>query len=622
MAERLGVCWLRCGDLRISDNPALAAASQHPETAIVFPWSPTEEGEWSLCDTALELLLRDALFELSEELRRRGSRLLVIEASSTAEALAPFLQAGSALYYHRRTEPAEMKREREVEAVCSREKVRSKSFAAFCLKDPAALKVLDAVDKGQHVFKAFWSAFHSAGSVRTATPEPRRIGAVPTRLTERSSPILRPESSGLLEEWRPLTEAEAWRRFAVFSQTRLQSYQGSITRDGGPQAKESRLSPYFRLGLLSMVGVYWEVDHRRPEVAKWVRRQAWRDYAYWMIAAWPQLSTVPQRLAYESLPWMPKDSPLLAAWQQGQTGYPLVDAAMRELKQTGYLQQHLRHLVGQFLVEVLHVNWVDGERWFHKTLADCDVAINAMMWQHQGLSGVSQWLTMIQCHPVHEAKRIDPTGTYVRRYCPELATLQLPALHAPWSASASTLEKAGVRLGVTYPKPVIEDLDAARRAFRQLMVDARLARPDLMRGGADTMSLPNHAPIRALTEKSISGGSPSPATATGKSAGADGKARGKGGKGRTHDSKGDTKSGKGGGKSNTGSRYVYYDDSSAAPTGDKSVGKDNRWRKARDEHGNAGQSQSYYSTTAESHDAKKRRWQAKKIPEGDMLMGA
>lgn len=617
MAERLGVCWLRCGDLRLADNPALAAASLHPETAVVFPWAPDEEGEWSLRDTALELLLRDALYEFNEELRRRGSRLFLIKANSSVEALAPFVRAGAVLYYHRRTEPVEIKREREVEAACSRQKVRSKSFAAFCLKDPSAFGVLDAVDGGQHVFKAFWSAFHAAGVVRAAVPEPRGIGAVPLQFPNVSSPIVRPEASQLLKEWQPLTEDEAWRRFAIFSETRLQSYQGSVTRDGGPQAKESRLSPYFRLGLLSMVSVYWEVDHRRPEVAKWVRRQAWRDYAYWMIFAWPQLSNVPQRLAYQSLSWTPQSSPLLTAWQQGQTGYPLVDAAMRELKQTGYLQQHLRHLVGQFLVEVLHVDWVDGERWFHKTLADCDVAINAMMWQHQGLSGVSQWLTTIQCHPVREAKRIDPTGDYVRKYCPELAALRPPILHEPWSARPSTLEIAGIHLGVTYPNRVIEELDEARHLFRQWMIEARLARPDLMRGGADTMSLPNHEPIRALTEKSISGGSPTLVTTPGNSSGVGGKSLGKGAgrsaafvKGSTHERKGAGRRGTGGSNS---SRYVYYDDSVVVSVECKSKAEGNRWNKVHHEQGS---SQSYY-TTAQNDGAKKRRWQTKRIPEDD-----
>merc|ERR1719240_93485 len=132
----------------------------------------------------------------------------------------------------------------------------------------------------------------------------------------------------------------------------------------------------------------------------------------------------------------------LEAWRRGRTGYPLVDAAMRELLSTGYIQQNVRHTVGQFLVEVLHIDWREGEHWFHVALADSDLAINAMMWQHQGLVGVSQWLTGIDCHPVRHAKKADPSGSYVRTWVPELARLPLEALFAPWQARPEVLQKA------------------------------------------------------------------------------------------------------------------------------------------------------------------------------------
>ena len=131
----------------------------------------------------------------------------------------------------------------------------------------------------------------------------------------------------------------------------------------------------------------------------------------------------------------------------------------------------------------LQVSWVHGEQWFHVTLADCDAAINAMMWQHQGLCGVSQWLTSVECHPVRHARKCDPDGAQVRRFCPELAGLPVEHLHAPWAAPPGVLRAAGVELGRTYPHRIVQDYDAARQRFMEKLQDCRSAQRALMVGG-------------------------------------------------------------------------------------------------------------------------------------------
>ena len=288
----------------------------------------------------------------------------------------------------------------------------------------------------------------------------------------------------------------------------LARYVGSVTRDAGPAGKESRLSAYFRLGLLSMVSVYWSIDRSTPQGSKWLRRMAWRDYAYWMLSYWPRLPTQPMRPAYSNLEWASHGN--LVAWREGRTGYPLLDAAMLELRQTGYLQQHLRHVTGQFLVEVLGVSWVEGERWYHICLADADAAINAMMWQHQGLVGVSQWLTTIECDPVLHARKCDPDGSYVRRFCPELAQLPTAFIHTPWKAPPNILSAAGVRLGDNYPHRVVHDTEGARVAFMDRFRSCRAAAPEgcIDAAGNDVIDRPlqcqgRRGSIFALTEKKV-----------------------------------------------------------------------------------------------------------------------
>lgn len=226
----------------------------------------------------------------------------------------------------------------------------------------------------------------------------------------------------------------------------------------------------------------------------------------------------------------------MEAWRRGRTGYPLVDAAMRELLSTGYIQQNVRHTVGQFLVEVLHIDWRFGEHWFHLSLADSDLAINAMMWQHQGLVGVSQWLTGIDCHPVRHSKAVDPSGAYVKKWVPELAKLPVAHLHAPWLAPASVLQAAGVTLGSAsgnYPCCIVDDVEGARAMFLKQMRRCRETAPDgcISRDGCDMISSPGGSGpgIWALTERcfrSGSGDGGAPAKGVGK-----GKGKTKGGKG-------------------------------------------------------------------------------------------
>mmetsp|Transcript_126226 Transcript_126226/g.243339 ORF Transcript_126226/g.243339 Transcript_126226/m.243339 type:complete len:783 (-) Transcript_126226:288-2636(-) len=550
--EPVHVAWLRIGDLRLRDNPALWHAAQGGAAVLpAFVWCPAEdrlhacpgqesEGhrDWSYEGTTLQAMLATALRNLDLSLYDKyRNRLCILGKASrgqgSAAALVDAAQTAGAtvVHYNRREEPAERRREEELELLCKRAGIQVRRHSAFLFRDPEHCPIFAAVGNGLHVFKAFWDGWHKGGPIRSAYPAPKNCPGVrelqhtmpfgghadpqwpfgdmipKSRVTGR---MLASDMNKLAEHW-DISEEGAHKALAEFQALEggLTHYKGSITRDAGPKAKESRLSPFFRLGLLSMVDVWGQIDRSSPQAKKWFRRCAWRDYAYWMLYHWPDLPEVPMRPAYQRLGCTtgPKDASL-AAWQQGMTGYPLVDAAMRELRQTGYIQQNMRHTVGQFLVEVLGADWRDGEEWFHLALADSDLAINAMMWQHQGLTGVSQWLVGIDCHPVRHAKAADPQGDYVRQWVPELANLPCRFLHCPWEAPAATLAKAGVSLGSSYPNRVVEDVDAARACYLERAVRCRNDAPQwfFSDNGFDLLTNPNtsglSAPgIRALTEK-------------------------------------------------------------------------------------------------------------------------
>jgi hypothetical protein len=237
------------------------------------------------------------------------------------------------------------------------------------------------------------------------------------------------------------------------------------------------LSPYLRFGELSPRYVYARAQQMLP-FYQWkplVRRLFWRDGAYAQLYRWPESSSLSIREQYESEQWNGTDA-MLRSWQCGRTGFPLVDAAMRQLWKIGWMPNYLRHVTAQFLIEYLDVNWKEGLKWYDYTLVDSDVAINAMMWQMGGHSGLGAWNFVM--HPVFAAKKVDPEGHYVRMWLPELKHLPIEYIHCPWEAPCACLVSANVLLPRTYPQRVIEDLMEARKGHARNVIQVRKCFPE------------------------------------------------------------------------------------------------------------------------------------------------
>ena len=267
------------------------------------------------------------------------------------------------------------------------------------------------------------------------------------------------------------------------------------------------MSPYLRFGQLSARHCHRSlVAAGAKQISKtFTRRVVWRDLAYWQLHHFPRMSEEPIRAHYAGMRWRDPsgvddseddagpaaaaaaaddDDPFggaaffdgeagspLCRWQEGRTGYPLVDAGMRELRRTGWMQQSVRMVCAAFLVEYLRIHWVHGALWFHDNLVDADLAINSMMWQNAGKSGIDQWNFTMSPSTSHQ----DPKGDYVRRWCPELTRMPSKYVHSPWTAPASTLAAAGVELGVTYPRRMLENLAAAKAQSAADIIDVKVA---------------------------------------------------------------------------------------------------------------------------------------------------
>jgi deoxyribodipyrimidine photo-lyase len=453
--------WIR-QDLRLADNPALSAALERGSPVLpVFVWAPEEEEPWAP-GAASRWWLHQSLARLSADLEARGSRLLIRREAGSLGALHALLRdtGARAIYWNRRYEPAVVARDRQIKQSLRDSGIEAESFNAALLAEP--WDVRNQSGRPFQVFTPFWK------HVRAGLEPPRPTAAPPAIPAPASWPTslalddlaLQPRirwDDGLAQAWQP-GEQGAAQNLERFLAGPVRDYDSARNVPGTPGT--SRLSPHLHFGELSPRQVW----HAAPE---WQQRQfvtevGWREFAHHLLFHFPRTTDEPLRSEFLQFPWA-GDRALLPAWQRGRTGVPLVDAGMRELWTTGWMHNRVRMVVASFLVKNLRLPWQDGARWFWDTLVDADLASNTLGWQWSAGCGADAAPYFRVFNPVLQGLKFDPDGGYVRRWVPELARLPAPAIHAPWDEDAGTLRAAGVVLGETYPRPIV-DLKASREA--------------------------------------------------------------------------------------------------------------------------------------------------------------
>jgi deoxyribodipyrimidine photo-lyase len=268
-------------------------------------------------------------------------------------------------------------------------------------------------------------------------------------------------------DWTP-GEAGAGSALSRFLSHHLKTY--SHNRDHPGAEGGSRLSPHLHFGEIAP----WRVVERAraasapvAEIEKFVTEVAWREFSAHLLVAFPQIVDQAFQPKFDAMPWR-DDEAGFDAWTRGQTGYPIVDAGLRELWATGFMHNRVRMIVGSFLVKDLLIDWRRGERWFWDTLVDADLANNVQNWQWIAGSGADAAPYFRVFNPVTQGQKFDAEGRYVRKWVPELARLPDKWLHAPWTAPADILSGAGVSLGRTYPKLIVDHAMARDRALEVL----------------------------------------------------------------------------------------------------------------------------------------------------------
>jgi deoxyribodipyrimidine photo-lyase len=425
------------------------------------PWVRGGASRWWLHHSLTALVSDLTALGVPLVLRRGPAREVVPQVAHASRATLVVAARGY--------EPWADALERDLKAQLAADGVDFKRYAGHLLFEPDAVR--NKAGEPFKVYSPFWRCV-SQLDVRAPEPAPTSLRAVTTKI---ASDLLadwallptKPDwASGFEPEWTP-GAAGAEQRLHQFLDAAVHDY---ATRRNEPGVQgTSRLSPHLHFGEISPA-TCWHAALARSGgrmtkgVETFLKEIVWREFAYHLIHQFPDLPSKPFRSEFARFPWSP-NAKLLRAWQTGRTGYPIVDAGMRELWQTGWMHNRVRMIVASFLIKDLLIPWQQGEAWFWDCLVDADIANNAASWQWVAGCGADAAPYFRIFNPVKQGQQYDPDGAYVRRFVPELAALPDAHLHAPWDAPANVLAAAGVILGKTYPDPIVDHAEARDRAL-------------------------------------------------------------------------------------------------------------------------------------------------------------
>ena len=464
-AHATALVWFR-RDLRLSDNPALQYALANAGTVVpIYVFAPDEDADW-VPGAASRWWLHHSLSALDAELQARGSRLILRCGASgdVLRAVAAETQA-TLLTFNRLYEPAALKRDRAVQSSFA-PPLEVTSFNANLLFEPGSIR--NGTGQPYKVFTAFWrKAQTQLDELPKPTKAPRDLPSPSAwpRSDRLDSFDLLPRirwDAGFSEQWLPGTEG-ATRELRRFHRV-IAGYGESRNRPD--VIGTSRLSPHLHFGEISPIEVFAKSQELSDAGTQIYRAElGWREFAHHLLYEFPETTTHPLDRRFERMPWSRRKSHL-RAWQQGVVGYPIVDAGLRELWHRGWMHNRVRMIVASFLTKNLQHHWLEGARWFWDTLVDADLANNTLGWQWTAGCGADAAPYYRIFNPVLQAERFDPQRAYIRRWIPELASLPNRWIHRPWLAPAAALSAANVRLGTTYPKPIVELIRSRNEAMR------------------------------------------------------------------------------------------------------------------------------------------------------------
>ncbi|MDF7824924.1 deoxyribodipyrimidine photo-lyase [Pontiellaceae bacterium B12227] len=456
--------WFR-NDLRRADNPALEDAAENGNVLAVYILDPAETGG-SAPGAASKWWLHHSLVSLNESL---GGNLNIFKGEPGAILSKLVKEYGvSKVCWNHSYEPLVMSRDEAVITMLKELGVEVETFNGSLLWDPEEVLKADGTP-----YKVF-TPFFKKGCLNAMAPrKPLKPVNAQFKRDESARSI---DELGLLPEipwdaefsnhWN-VGESEAHRTLKRFIKHGLAHYDEG--RNLPAKKYTSRLSPHLHWGEISPNQIWYAVRENvsAEEAYVFCSELGWREFSNSLLFHWPDLPQENLNRKFDAFPWQ-DDASDLAAWQQGRTGIPLVDAGMRELWRTGFMHNRVRMVAASFLVKNLLIHWRHGADWFWDTLVDADLPNNAASWQWVAGCGADAAPYFRIFNPVTQGKKFDPDGDYIRTYLPELGKLPNKYLFSPWEAPEAVLAEAGIALGKTYPKPIVDLKESRQRALDAL----------------------------------------------------------------------------------------------------------------------------------------------------------
>lgn len=466
--NKIIIHWFR-QDLRLADNPALSRATSMGNVLPIYILDDENAGTYAM-GGASRWWLHHSLSSLNQSL---GEKLNIYRGNAEKVLQDIIKRHGAkAVVWNRCYEPWRMERDERIKESLKQGGIEAESFNGSLLWEPWEIKKDDGTP-----YRVF-TPFYRKGCMNAIAP--RESMFKPARLnTVKDDKAMTLEALDLLPSIRwdkqlephwQIGEKAAQERLSAFIDEGLAHYKQGRNFPSKPYV--SRLSPSLHFGEISPHQVWHaaracgddaNIDHFCSELG-------WREFSYHLLYQFPELPRKNLQSKFDRFPWH-EDADTLKRWQHGQTGYPIVDAGMRELWQTGYMHNRVRMIVGSFLVKNLLLDWRHGERWFWDCLVDADLANNSASWQWVAGCGADAAPYFRIFNPIGQGEKFDAAGEYIRCFVPELKNLPDKYLFCPWEAPEAVLEKAGITLGKTYPAPIVEvkkSRDFALQAFASL----------------------------------------------------------------------------------------------------------------------------------------------------------
>lgn len=434
----------------------------------VFIWAPDEESPWAP-GAASRWWLHYSLEALNRTLNRLGSAL-TLRIGPSQETLRQLLVETNAdtILWNRLYEPTLLARDTQIQSALTADGFQAHSFNSTLLFEPWTVE--NKARRPFRVFTPFWN--HLMGREEPTSPLPSPSALLTPKTLPRSAPLdslrLLPTirwDSGLRENWIP-GEESAQAVLDDFTDSLMPDYHEGRDRPSTPGT--SRLSPHLHFGEIGPRQIWHAVQEAGTHqdwpgalrgAETYLRQIGWREFAHHLLFHFPETPEHPLHDEFADFPWL--DDPAgLQRWQKGQTGYPLVDAGMRELWHTGWMHNRARMIAASFLVKDLLIPWQTGAAWFWDTLVDANLANNTLGWQWTAGCGADAAPYFRVFNPVTQGKRFDPEGRYIRRWLPELTDLSAALVHTPWKAQGGPEQ--------TYPAPIVDHAEARKRALAAL----------------------------------------------------------------------------------------------------------------------------------------------------------